>query len=149
MATTTTNRGTNVTPTTGTEKTLNQKVGLVFGAVYVLVGLLGFTVSGQGPFIGQEGGLLLGLFEVNGLHNIVHLGIGAALIGAAMSSAAASRATNMTIGVVYGALGVLGWFINDTALDIVALNAADHLLHLASAGLLIAVAKGVGSTRNA
>ena len=48
-----------------------------------------------------------------------------------------------------GALGVLGWFINDTALDIVALNAADHLLHLASAALLIAVAKGVGSTRNA
>jgi hypothetical protein len=148
MATRTESR-TGSTTGTGTGKTLNQKVGLVFGAVYILVGLLGFTVSGQGPFIGAEGGLLLGIFEVNGLHNIVHLAIGAALLGAAMSSAAASKATNLTIGIVYGALGVLGWFIQDTALDIVALNAADHLLHLASAALLIAVAKGVGESRTA
>jgi hypothetical protein len=115
--------------------------------VYILVGLLGFTVSGQGDFIGQEGGKLLGIFEVNGLHNIVHLLIGVALLGAGMSSHAAARSTNMTIGVVYLALGLLGWFINDTALDIVALNAADHLLHLVSGALLIAVARGmVGET---
>ena len=55
----------------------------------------------------------------------------------------------MTIGAVYLALGVLGWFIQDTALDIVALNAADHLLHLASGILLIAVARGVGENRTA
>ena len=138
--------------TTGTsDKSLNQKVGIVFGAIYIVVGLLGFTVSGQGDFIGQEGGLLLGIFEVNGLHNIVHLLIGAALLGAGLSSHAASRSTNMTIGVVYLVLGILGWFINDTALDIVALNVADHLLHLASGILLIAIARGVGdnSTRTA
>ncbi|HVM21065.1 MAG TPA: DUF4383 domain-containing protein [Egibacteraceae bacterium] len=141
-------RASDVRSTGTTGKTLNQKVGLVFGAVYILVGLLGFTVSG-GNFVGSEGGLLLGIFEVNGLHNIVHLAIGAALIGAALSSAAASRGVNMTIGAVYLALGVLGWFIQDTALDIVALNAADHLLHLASGILLIAVARGVGENRTA
>lgn len=136
--------------TTGTnEKSLNQKVGIAFGAIYIVVGLLGFTVSGQGDFIGQEGGLLLGIFEVNGLHNIVHLLIGAALLGAGLSSHTAAKSTNMTIGVIYLALGIVGWFIQDTALDIVALNTADHLLHLFSGALLIAVAKGVGETRTA
>ncbi len=117
----------------------------MFGAVYILVGLLGFAVSG-GNFAGKEGGLLLGIFEVNGLHNVVHLAIGAALLGAALSSATASRSTNMAVGVLYLALGIVGWFIQDTAVDVVALNAADHVLHLVSGALLIAVARGVGAT---
>ena len=126
----------------GTEKTINQKVGLAFGIVYILVGLAGFLVTGDVPFIGKEGDPLI-LFNVNGLHNIVHLLIGVALAGAAASSASASRSVNMTVGVVYLALGVLGWFITDTALNIVALNAADHVLHLVSGALLIAVARGM------
>lgn len=129
---------------TGTsEKSLNQKVGLAFGVVYILVGLAGFAVTGDVPFAGKEGNPLI-LFDVNGLHNIVHLLIGVALVGAAMSSHAASRSVNMTIGAVYLLLGLLGWFIVDTALNIVALNAADHVLHLASGILLIAVARGMG-----
>lgn len=133
------------TATSTGETTLNQKVGYAFGAVYILVGLLGFTVGGD--FAGQEGGLLLGIFEVNGLHNIVHLAIGIALIGAARAGDAASRSTNMTIGAVYLLLGIVGWFINDTALDVVALNAADHVLHLLSGILLIAVARAGASAR--
>ena len=125
---------------------MNQKVGLAFGAIYVVVGLLGFLIAGGAEFIGQEGELLLGIFEVNGLHNIVHLLIGVALAGAAMSSHAASRSANMTIGVVYLLLGIVGWFIVDSALDIVALNAADHVLHLLSGIVLIAVARGMGDT---
>lgn len=135
---------------TGTaEKSLNQKVGLAFGVIYILVGLLGFLLAGGTDFIGQEGNKLLGIFEVNGLHNIVHILIGVALAGAAMSSHAASRSTNMAVGVVYLLLGLLGWFIDDTALDIVALNPADHILHLLSGILLIAVARGVGDNTSA
>jgi len=137
------------TATTTSEKTLNQKVGLAFGAVYVLVGILGFLLAGGSDFVGKEGELLLGIFQVNGLHNVVHLLIGVALAGAAMSSPAASRSTNLTVGVVYLLLGILGWFIVDTALNIVALNAADHILHLLSGILLIVVARGVGEPRMA
>lgn len=126
----------------GGEKTVNQKVGLVFGIIYILVGLSGFLVTGDVPFIGKEGNPLI-VFNVNGLHNVVHLLIGLALAGAAASSASASRSINMTVGVVYLALGLLGWFITDTALNIVALNAADHVLHLVSGALLIAVARAM------
>ena len=131
--------------TTGTSgMTLNQKVGLAFGAIYIVVGLLGFFVSDT--FISEEDNRLLGIFMVNHLHNIVHLLIGVALIGASRAGDGAARSTNLTIGAVYLLLGIVGWFINDTALDIIALNPADHVLHLLSGVLLIAVARGVGSS---
>jgi glucose uptake protein GlcU len=76
---------------------------------------------------------------VNHLHNIVHLLIGVALI-AASKRHDTSLGADLAVGVTYLALGVLGPLITDTALNIVALNGADHLLHLASGALLTAVA---------
>ncbi|MBK5306030.1 MAG: DUF4383 domain-containing protein [Frankiaceae bacterium] len=118
------------------ERTLNQTLALAFGAVYALVGVLGFFVSTDVDFAGQDGASLLG-FDVNGLHNIVHLLIGVALIAASRTHALA-RATNLTIGAVYIALAAFGPVINDTAADIIGLNGADHFLHLASGILLVA-----------
>lgn len=120
----------------------NRLIGTIFGAVYVLVGLLGFAVTGGIGFVATEGGLLLGIFEVNPLHNIAHLLIGAALLIAGLSSASAAKATNSTVGAVYLLLGIVGFFIADSALNILALNTADHFLHLASAIVLL----GVGLT---
>ncbi|KEP72842.1 hypothetical protein HR12_39760, partial [Microbacterium sp. SUBG005] len=72
----------------------NRIVATVFGAVYLLVGLLGFAVTGGVGFISSEGGLLLGIFEVNPLHNIAHLLIGAALLVAGLSNARAAKGVN-------------------------------------------------------
>ena len=130
--------------TTSGEKTLNQKVALVFGAIYVLVGILGFFFTDQ--FIGEaEGDKLLGIFAVNHLHNIVHLLIGVALIGASRAGDAAARSANMTIGGVYLLLGVVGWFLKGD-LNFVNLNAADHLLHLASGAVLFGVSRKDAAT---
>jgi cyanate permease len=119
-------------------RTLNQTLALSFGAVYALVGVLGFFVSHNVDFAGKQGASLLG-FDVNGLHSVVHLLIGVALIAASRTHAAA-RATNVTIGAVYLLLAALGPVINDTAADIIGLNGADHFLHAASGVLLVAVA---------
>jgi hypothetical protein len=119
-------------------RTLNQTLALAFGAVYALVGLLGFVVSNDVDFAGKNGASLLG-FDVNGLHNIVHLLIGVALIAAARTHASA-KAVNLTIGAVYVLLALLGPVINDTAVDIIGLNGADHALHLLSGLLLVGVA---------
>ena len=126
-------------------RTLNQTLALAFGAVYALVGLLGFAVSGDVDFAGKDGASLLG-FDVNGLHNIVHLLIGVALLAASRTHAVAKSA-NLTIGAVYVLLAVLGPFINDTAADIIGLNGADHVLHLLSGVLLVGVA--VAADKNA
>ncbi|HVM26525.1 MAG TPA: DUF4383 domain-containing protein [Mycobacteriales bacterium] len=120
-----------------TGRTVNQTVALAFGAIYTLVGIAGFFVSET--FADRTDNDLLGIFQVNHLHNIVHLLIGVALI-AASKRHDTSRGANLAIGVTYLALGVLGPLITDTALNVVALNGADHVLHLASGAVLTAVA---------
>lgn len=122
----------------GTTRSVNRLLATVFGAVYALVGIAGFFITGDVPFVGEEGNPLV-LFDVNGLHNIVHLVIGLALLAASRRLDTA-RGANLAIGVTYLVLGVLGPVINDTAVDVIGLNGADHVLHLVSGALLTAVA---------
>jgi hypothetical protein len=125
----------------------NRIVATVFGAVYLLVGALGFTATMGVSFIATEGGLLLGIFAVNPLHNIAHLLIGAALLIAGLSGVKAAKGVNITIGAVYLLLGIAGFFLVGTPANILALNVPDHFLHLASAVLLLGV--GLGAEREA
>lgn len=124
---------------TSTGRTVNQQLGAAFGAVYVLVGLLGFLVSSGAGFAGTEGGELLGIFEVNGLHNVVHLAVGALLLVAARTPGTA-RSVNVLVGSVYAVVGAIGLVIIGTEANLLALNAADNLLHFASAAVLLGVA---------
>ena len=117
----------------------NRLLATIFGAVYLLVGLLGFAVTGGLSIIATEGNLLLGLFAVNPLHNIAHLLIGLALLIAGVSTVSAAKAVNTVVGAVYLLLGIVGFFLVDTALNILALNTADHFLHLGSAIVLLGV----------
>ena len=117
----------------------NRLVASIFGAVYIVVGLLGFLVTGGVGFIATEGGLLLGIFEVNPLHNIVHVAVGAVLLIGGLSSVAAAKGINIAVGAVYFLLGVVGFFLVGTAANILALNTFDHFLHLASAIVLLGV----------
>ncbi|KSU52041.1 DUF4383 domain-containing protein [Microbacterium enclense] len=123
----------------------NRLVATVFGAVYLLVGLLGFAVTGGVGFISNEGGLLLGIFEVNPLHNIAHLLIGGALLVAGLANARAAKGVNTTVGAVYLLLGIVGFFLMGPA-NILALNVPDHFLHLGSAVVLLGV--GLGTERS-
>ncbi len=117
----------------------NRLVATIFGAVYLLVGLLGFAFSGGVGFLATHGGLILGIFEVNPLHNVAHLLIGAALLIAGLKSVKAAKSVNTTVGLVYLLLGIVGFFLVGTSLNILALNVPDHFLHLASAIVLAGV----------
>ncbi len=127
------------TESRGAVRSVNRLVGVVFGAVYVLVGLLGFTVSGGSSFAGTEGGLLLGIFMVNPLHNIAHILVGALLLAGGLGTVLAAKSVNTLVGAVYLVLGVLGLFLLGSSADILALNSADNGLHFASALLLLVV----------
>lgn len=103
---------------------LVQKAATVFGAVFVLVGILGFIPAFT------PNGHLLGIFEVNGAHNVIHLlsGIAALL---ASSSHRYSRLYFQVFGVVYGLVTLLGIFAGDNdLLGVIAHNVADIFLHL-------------------
>jgi hypothetical protein len=126
-------------------KSPNRLLATIFGAVYLLIGVLGFTATAGVGFVSTQGGLLLGIFEVNPLHNVAHLIIGAALLIAGISNVRASKTVNIVIGAAYLVLGIVGLFIVNTMFNILALNSADHVLHFASAVLLLAV--GLGADR--
>lgn len=117
----------------------NRLVATIFGAVYILVGLLGFFYTQGVSFFATSGGLLLGIFEVNPFHNVAHLLIGAALLIGGLSSVRAAKTINIVIGAAYLLLGIVGFFLVDTALNVLALNTFDHFLHLASALVLLGV----------
>ena len=123
----------------------NRLVATIFGAVYLLVGLLGFAFTGGVGFVATKGGLIFGIFEVNPLHNIAHLLIGAALLIAGLTRVAAAKAVNITVGAVYLLLGIVGFFLVGTGANILALNTPDHFLHLVSAIVLLGV--GLGAER--
>lgn len=116
-----------------------RSVALVLGIVYVAVGLLGFVpqaVTGSPPpDMPSADGLLLGIFPINMLHNIVHLAVGAALLYGFTATLAAIMVSR-AVGVIYLAIGLLGFVAPDT-FGLMPLGGADIALHLGTAGVLL------------
>lgn len=106
-------------------KTPTQMFALVFGAVYVLVGLIGF--------VNQP---VLGIFEVNALHNIVHLLIGGALLAGSTRHDTA-KTVSLAVGVAYLLVAVLGFVATDFLDDLIRINQADNFLHLVSGAVAV------------
>lgn len=119
-------------------RSVNQLVGYALGAVYLLVGLVGFAITTGVGFAHTHGKDLI-IFELNPLHNIVHLAVGLALGLAAFRGRAVSASVNSLVGAVYLLVGVVGLFVTNAAMNILALNHADNVLHLASALVLLGV----------
>lgn len=129
-----------------------QKAALAVGAVFLLVGVLGFipgitTNYETMGFAGHESqALLLGIFQVSILHNIVHLLFGAA--GIAMARTAAQSKNYLVVGgAIYLVLWIYGLLIGkDTAANFVPVNPADDWLHfvlgVAMLGLGFALSRG-------
>ena len=132
-----------------------QLAALVVGAVFLLVGVLGFipgitTNFDSMTFAGhQSEAMLLGVFQVSVLHNIVHLLFGVA--GLAMARTVAG-ARNFLIygGVIYAVLWLYGLLIDQSsAANFVPVNTADNWLHLVLAVGMIALGFLVGRERRA
>lgn len=118
---------------------------LVVGVVYLLVGIVGFFVTGFSNFAAEHGDKLI-IFHLNGLHNIVHIVLGVVWIGAAASHSAA-KGINTLFGVVLLLVFVLGLF----DLHFLAIDGAgdpDNYLHLVT-GLLSVYFGTAGAERTA
>jgi hypothetical protein len=123
-----------------------QLLALVFGAIYTVIGIVGFFITGFGDFFGNANGVpmqhdetLLG-FMINPMHNVVHILIG--VVGIALSrTLSGARTYGWLLAVGYGAAFVYGLFAVDKDWDFLNLNWADNVLHLVTAivGLVIAL----------
>lgn len=114
-----------------------QTAALGVGVVFLLVGILGFVPGITQNFDTitfadhESEAKLLGLFQVNILHNIVHLLFG--VLGLAMARTWVN-ARNFLVwgGVVYLALWIYGMLVDlDSTANFVSLNVADNWLHVA------------------
>ena len=123
-------------------KSPNRVIGLIFGVIYIAIGIVGFTATTGVGFFATTGGLLLGIFEVNIAHNLVHLAFGAALFVAALAGPKLSALVNAGAGAVFLLLGLAGLFLVDSPYNFFALNVADNVLHFGSAAVLLAVGLG-------
>ena len=114
-----------------------KKIAVIFGVVFVAVGVLGWV-----PTV-NPGGKLLGLFDVNAAHNVVHLATGIIAILVGMSSDKASKMFFQVFGVIYALVAVLGFYSGDQPLlGIVSNNGADSVLHVVIA--VVALYLGFG-----
>jgi heme/copper-type cytochrome/quinol oxidase subunit 3 len=124
----------------GTSRPWPQLLALVFGAVYLLVGIVGFFVTGFDDFASSHQHEMLLFFMINPLHNIVHIVIGLAGLLLARSLAGA-RTYGWLLAVGYAAAFLYGLFAVGESWDFLNINAADNVLHLLTAlvGLVIAL----------
>lgn len=120
----------------------NRAIATTFGVIYLLIGIFGVAATDNATLFGRHGGLLFGLFEVNIAANTLHVIIGLGLILAGASSAAAAKQLGTIIGVLLLVIGVVGFFVLDSTANILAVNIATNILHLATAVLLLATAAG-------
>ena len=102
-----------------------KKIAIAFGIVFVVVGILGFV-----PAVSPNG-RLLGYFEINTAHNLVHLATGVVALIVGFAGERASRLFFQVFGVIYALVAVLGFVTPDKPLlGIVANNPADTWLHV-------------------
>ena len=127
--------------TTGATRGTHQLLALIIGAVYLLVGLAGFLVTGFDGFTEHDHSQTLLGFAVNPLHNIVHILIG--ILGIALwKRSDSARTFGWILFVVYGATFIYGLIVaNNEDANFLNINGADNVLHILSAlaGLAIAL----------
>jgi hypothetical protein len=127
-------------------RTSVQKASMLMGAVFLLVGVLGFVPGitsnfDQLHFAGHHSeAMLLGLFQVSALHNVVHLLFGAAGLMLARN-ASSSKSFLLYGGIIYLVLFIYGLVVpQDSAGNFVPVNMFDNILHLVLGVVMIALA---------
>ena len=119
-----------------------QIYSLAFGATLLLVGILGFIAESAFDTGSNVNGSNFILFEVNGLHNLVHIASG--LLGLALwRSVSGARSYALGFGAVYLIVTLWGFIDGNDVLGLIPVNAADNVLHLLIA--LLGIGAGLAS----
>jgi hypothetical protein len=124
----------------GTRRSPAQLYALIAGAVLTVAGILGFFYDSSFTSDKSMRDAVLGLLDVNGWHNVLHVATG--MLGLVLASSFASaRAYALGLGIVYVVVAIWGFAIGDggSILSIIPVNTEDDILHL-----LIGIA-GIGA----
>ena len=120
-----------------------QLYALIFGIVLVAAGILGFFYEASfstGDDTLRDRDAVLGILDVNGWHNVVHIASG--VVGLAVAgSYANARLYALGFGAIYIVVAILGFIYGDgdSIFKLIPVNTEDNVLHV-----LIGVA-GIGA----
>jgi len=113
---------------------LVKTVTWILGIVLLVVGIIGFV---NAP--------VLGIFQVDTVHNIIHILSGIIAIIAVSSSESAARMYLIVFGIVYALVTIVGFVNGGNILGIFMVNQADNYLHAAIA--IVSLGVGFGSKK--
>jgi hypothetical protein len=137
---------------------------MLIGGTLVIAGVIGFFYAagfdtGNSICSGDGCDKALGLFNVNGWHNLVHIATGAIGLIALSYGYSAQRAYALYLGIVYIVVAALGFAdfgsgdFNDTILKVIPVNTDDNFLHLIlgvlGIGAALATPKVAGTVKRA
>ncbi len=113
-------------------------LAIVFGLVFITIGILGF----QKEF--TPDGLLFGYFQVNPMHNVIHLATGLIALFCGVSNNAASKAFFVIFGLASLAFAGYGFYSGSEKLfDLIAVNKADNIALLVTGLVFIYIGFGL------
>ena len=113
-----------------------KTAAIIFGIVFLAVGILGFVPGATTDMGGMP--MLLGIFHVNAAHNFVHIASGVVFLLCGMAGAGAASTFFKIFGAVYALVAILG-FMNPAGplLGMISNNPADNYLHTGLAVVML------------
>lgn len=114
-----------------------KSLALVFGIILILLGVLGFIMPSP----------LLGYFDVDMIHNIIHIVLGLWLVMGSRGMNA--KGTLRWVGIITLLVGILGLALvtgSGKLFGLVTVNAAGNWLHVVVGALLLIFSMGGGKS---
>jgi protein-S-isoprenylcysteine O-methyltransferase Ste14 len=115
-------------------RTTDQMYSVIIGIVVIVLGIIGFILTGFTHFTEMTNHAIFGLFQTNGFHNLLYIIVGLLwLLGAFALTPAGNQGMNIAVAgalVLVAVLGFLGYW---SLLSIPAGINGDNILHLAVA----------------
>lgn len=91
-------------------RTIDQSYSLLLGIVVIVLGILGFILTGMTNYTEMTDHSILWIFQTNGFHNTVYIILGVLwLIGAFALTPAGNQGMNISVGAVLLLVGVMGF----------------------------------------
>jgi len=99
----------------------------LFGVLYVVIGVIGFAVTGFSNFLQNTGDyIFLSGLSVNPFHNVVHIAIGGFLLIMSRQATSTAEGACLGVGIFYVAAFVIG-LVGPTNLTIIGMEGRGDL----------------------
>ncbi|MBV9140725.1 MAG: DUF4383 domain-containing protein [Pseudonocardiales bacterium] len=113
-------------------RTIDQGYSVLLGLVVIVLGILGFVLTGFTNFTEMTDHMIFGVFQTNGFHNLTYIVFGLLwLMGAFALTPAGNQGMNIAVGGALLLVAVLGYMGYWSLLSIPAGVNGDNILHLA------------------